>query len=312
MRIINLPQGSPAWHDWRADGIGASEAAAVIGESPYDTPEQLWLRKTGQIPEKDNPWGFNHGHRIEPIALAAWEDFTGESAMPVCIQSDQHSFLRASLDGLTICRKILVEIKAPNEDDHALAVAGRVPRKYWIQMQHQSMTAPEVEELHYWSYREDTGGVLVVVEADRVFQQNLLLSEQKFWECVMTGVTPVSDAMEGPAKRWREAYFTLKEAESWEESAREELLKHVPADSKYFEGHGVSATRVDRRGSIDYKRFLTDLNNRLPDHLKVSDTDLDAYRKGDSHSWRVDAIERSVIDGIARRVNPVESALKAA
>lgn len=53
--------GSPAWHAARAHGIGASEIAAVLGLSPWESEFSLWQRKAGRIgppPESEEmTWG---------------------------------------------------------------------------------------------------------------------------------------------------------------------------------------------------------------------------------------------------------------
>lgn len=42
MKIINLPQRDKDWHDWRRKGITASDAAVLLGRSPYKTKWRLW------------------------------------------------------------------------------------------------------------------------------------------------------------------------------------------------------------------------------------------------------------------------------
>lgn len=46
------PKTREEWLKMRMCGIGGSEAAAVLGESPWMTPTELWRLKTGQIAEK--------------------------------------------------------------------------------------------------------------------------------------------------------------------------------------------------------------------------------------------------------------------
>src|SRR5262245_21676530 len=49
--------------------IGASDISAILGISPWKTPLQLYLEKTGQAePEKEKPV-LRRGQRWEPIAL---------------------------------------------------------------------------------------------------------------------------------------------------------------------------------------------------------------------------------------------------
>ena len=38
MKIIDVAQRSPEWLRWRSGGVTASEAAVVVGRSPYQTP----------------------------------------------------------------------------------------------------------------------------------------------------------------------------------------------------------------------------------------------------------------------------------
>ncbi|MCK7472162.1 MAG: hypothetical protein MZU95_16445 [Desulfomicrobium escambiense] len=47
MHIIDLVQRSPEWQAWRAGGVTASEAAVILGRSPYQTPWRLQAEKTG-------------------------------------------------------------------------------------------------------------------------------------------------------------------------------------------------------------------------------------------------------------------------
>lgn len=56
--------GSDAWHAARAQGIGGSEIAAVLGLSPYESRFSLWHRKKGLIgPVEESEemyWGKEH------------------------------------------------------------------------------------------------------------------------------------------------------------------------------------------------------------------------------------------------------------
>ena len=49
--VVELAQGSAAWHKHRALHANASEAATVMGVSPWepDTWYKLWQLKTGRI-----------------------------------------------------------------------------------------------------------------------------------------------------------------------------------------------------------------------------------------------------------------------
>lgn len=66
--------GSTEWHAARANGIGGSEIAAVMGLSPYESRFSLWHRKKGLIgPVEESPqmrWGKKH----EPTICAEFTE----------------------------------------------------------------------------------------------------------------------------------------------------------------------------------------------------------------------------------------------
>lgn len=59
--------GSPQWHAARADGIGGSEIAAVLGLSPWESAFSLWHRKRGIVPAREMTTEMDAGRRLEPV-----------------------------------------------------------------------------------------------------------------------------------------------------------------------------------------------------------------------------------------------------
>ncbi len=107
--IVQLTQGSPEWLDYRRTMRNASETAAVLGVSPWCTPYQLWLQKTGRADTKANA-AMQRGTDLEPAARAAYETETGTIMQPLVLQDGLYS---ASLDGMTLEGDLIVEIKCP-------------------------------------------------------------------------------------------------------------------------------------------------------------------------------------------------------
>lgn len=75
--IIICPKNHEEWLKAREDGIGASEVAAVIGLSPWDSPFSLWLKKTGQVPPVEETVAMHMGHLLEPVIAQLWIEHTG-------------------------------------------------------------------------------------------------------------------------------------------------------------------------------------------------------------------------------------------
>ena len=96
--LFKLVQGSAAWHEHRAKYRNASETAAVMGASPWMTPHELWLIKTGRkVVEETAP--MRHGSQMEPAARAAFEEATGLIMQPQVVVDGMYS---ASLDGIVL------------------------------------------------------------------------------------------------------------------------------------------------------------------------------------------------------------------
>ncbi|MFO7685079.1 MAG: YqaJ viral recombinase family protein [Desulfobacterales bacterium] len=183
---IELDQSTDEWLSWRRGGIGASDAPVVMGLSPWQTDQELLLLKTGQQVERPANGAMLRGKRLEPLARLAYVQHTGIDVAPVCVQSQEHSWLRASLDGLSTDNRHVVEIKCPGERDHSLAASGSVPEKYFPQLQH-ILAVTGLAEIFYWSFRfEHTA--LLKVERDEAFISRLLEKEIDFWTrvCAVT------------------------------------------------------------------------------------------------------------------------------
>ena len=89
------PNSHNEWLAARESGIGASEVAAVIGLSPWDSPFSLWLRKTGQIPPTEETQAMKMGKLLEPVIAQLWEEATGgkvvkASAKDIIYQDPEH------------------------------------------------------------------------------------------------------------------------------------------------------------------------------------------------------------------------------
>ena len=82
MNIVQLVQGSPEWLAYRLSRRNASETAAVLGASPWTTPYQLWLLKTGRAVTAVTS-AIRHGTDTEPAARAAYEAQTGSVMQPL-------------------------------------------------------------------------------------------------------------------------------------------------------------------------------------------------------------------------------------
>lgn len=65
------PSNSPEWHAARAQRIGGSRIAAILGLSPWASPHSTWCEMAGLIEPSPATKQQDRGHYLEP-AIAAW------------------------------------------------------------------------------------------------------------------------------------------------------------------------------------------------------------------------------------------------
>lgn len=179
---------SEAWHKWRAQGIGSSDAPIIMGVSPYSTPFELWELKTGRRQHWDGNWATRRGQALEPRARAHYELLRDCDMPATLVQHPNFSRLRASLDGWNSKERIVLEIKCPGKVDHALALEGEIPEKYYPQVQHQIFVASAVRA-DYFSF-DGNGGAIVEVLFDSEWIREYFPKALAFWECVENDIPP--------------------------------------------------------------------------------------------------------------------------
>lgn len=174
MKLLNLAQGSPEWLAHRATCWNASEAAMMLGVSPYLTRSALvkW-RATGIAPEYDDATlrAFAEGHRAEALARPLAETMLGEDLYP-CVGVIDGTKYSASLDGITLDGKTVFEHKLLNEELREAIRPNNsimaIPEFHRIQMEHQCLVSGAervlfmasewdrdgdlIEERHCWYY----------------------------------------------------------------------------------------------------------------------------------------------------------------
>ena len=93
------------WLKARHYGIGASDAAAIIGVSPWLSNLQLWFDKTGEPAEEDSvknaavQLGVSLEDPVRQVFKAKHPEFTIEHYPYDILYQDELPWLRATLDG---------------------------------------------------------------------------------------------------------------------------------------------------------------------------------------------------------------------
>jgi len=196
------------WLKKRLNGIGASEAAAIVGASPYKTNIQLWEEKTGRrTPEdiSDKPYvqfGIQAEEHLRALFALDYPVYKVSYESYKIIRNPDYPFIFATLDGELYdgFRKGILEIKTTEilRSNQWKEWDGRIPQNYYIQVCHQFLATgydfailkarikyTKNGELcaairHYHIERKDVEGDI----------QYLLEKEIEFWDCVKNNKRP--------------------------------------------------------------------------------------------------------------------------
>ena len=257
--IIKLVQGSQAWLEYRRTMRNASETAAVLGVSPWCTPYQLWLLKTCRATTKVTA-AMQHGTDTEPAARAAYEAQTGNIMQPLVLQDGPYS---ASLDGMDLDGKLIVEIKCPNKgQDSQLwreVKAGHVPDYYVAEIKHQLFVSG-AELAHLFVYDGAQGLLRPIEPIDHAMAR--IREGWEWFQTFMDTDTPPpltdADVVQREDADWAAAASAFAQAKQAADLADDLVTKAreaLVALARYRkeQGAGVSVTRFWKAGAVNYK-----------------------------------------------------------
>jgi putative phage-type endonuclease len=182
--VVDLKQGSQEWLSWRNEGIGASDAPSIIGENPYKTAEEVLRDKTGRRSSVEQNSFMATGTALEPLAREHYCSQTGLRMLPVCVQSTRHTWLKASLDGMTEDRAQVIEIKCGKSAYRQTQMSGKPPRYYFGQLQH-ILAVTGLPQIDFLCFYPPYQPLCITVPRNDAYICNLLTAEAEFWERVL-------------------------------------------------------------------------------------------------------------------------------
>lgn len=278
-----MQQQTSEWLAFRRERIGASDAPVIMGDSPWCTPYRRWQEKMGLVEQPAQTYVMRRGLEGEDVARAKFEDYFGISVSPTVLIHPDIEWMIASMDGVSADGDIGVEIKHAGAEDHSTAKNGKVPTKYYAQLQHQHEVG-RFKTLYYCSIGKDDEFVCFEVPRDDIYIAGLLQKEKAFYGCISNFESPdLSDGdfvdssdpfVERSAAAWLEVHRKLKALEAREKELRTELIR-AAGDRPTVVG-GVKVNSYMRRGNVDYAS--------IPE---LKGVELDGYRKSATKCWKI-------------------------
>ncbi|TVQ85887.1 MAG: endonuclease [Chromatiaceae bacterium] len=304
MRIINLCQRSPEWLAWRAQGVSASQAAAILGRSPFQTAWNLWAVRVGLLPEPDlsNNFFVQRGVQFEDQARQGYESRHDELVLPACAEHGGHPVLRASFDGINSAGEP-VELKVPWQQVYQKVLAEKersaAYQYYWVQVQFQMAVADSASGwLVFDPCHASAGAIDFQIPRDQAFIESELIPRcLEFWELLVQKKEPAKDpardffvpegaqavAWGNLAQRYRHLDHQQARLAKMAKRVAEEMktvqggLVEMMGDWVLAEQDGIKVTRY-RQSSVNSAGMLAELVPEIPAEVRARHTKTD---------WRV-------------------------
>lgn len=188
---------TPIQKEQRRHGLGATDCAAVMGLSPYRTPYELWLIKTGRQEEdailSEDRLRLRHAHEETVAREYAFQRGVKLKRVNQTVIHPRLPFMLCNLDRLVIGQRRIVECKTSTawlRQAWGASGTDQAPIHYILQVQHQ---------LACTGYSEADIAALIDIDDYRIFPtprndaviQRLEDACERFWfEHVVKDVAP--------------------------------------------------------------------------------------------------------------------------
>lgn len=221
--LTELDTRDETWHAWRLDGLGGSDIASVIGESPYKSAYALWAEKVGFPADDHETEAMRFGRYAETMVACYVQDETGlwVGGQQTWLEHPDNGWMRATADGFIfegptadLADAIgILEIKCTGAS--ADEWAAEIPLH--IECQAQWLLAVSGHDRVYLAVFHMAFGRpkfrLYIVERDQASIDYLTTAGHHFWQLVLAGTPPELDGSESTTAALQRAWEGTRGAE---------------------------------------------------------------------------------------------------
>lgn len=181
----------PEWLEARKKGVGGSDAAAIVGLSPWATPYTVYMDKLGLLPEKEENEAMRQGRDLEEYVARRFTEETGKKVRRCnyMIQNEKYPFSLADIDRRVVGENAGLECKTTTTLDLRQFRGVEFPERYYAQCVHyMAVTGAERwylavlvlgKEFHVYALDRDEEEISA-----------LMAAEADFWELVKNETPP--------------------------------------------------------------------------------------------------------------------------
>ena len=190
MSIKKIPFSSrEEWLELRRNGIGGSDAAAILELSKWSSPLAVYADKLGLVPEREDNEAMRQGRDLEAYVAERWAEHTGLKVRRenhILINTDL-PFMHANIDRRIVGLNEGLECKTTSVYNPTDFEGGDVPPEYYVQCQHyMAVTGWKVWHLavlvlnkgfYVFRIERNEDDISVLIESERAFWHDHVLAQ---------------------------------------------------------------------------------------------------------------------------------------
>lgn len=273
--ITIVSKNHEEWLKSRENGIGSSEVATILGMSPFDTPYQLWLRKTGRVKaEESENFLMKAGHYLEDAISHFCADEAGleivkTSASEFVVVDTDKPFMRVSPDRYAFPvgekksndNRTIIECKSTQK-----GIDGEDLPRHWIVQVFYQMRVTRIRKAYvaWLTQGRDFGCKPLFYEEDL----GTFIEEEveRFWvDCIIGGKEPALSNLQDilikfpKQEEGKKAYASDEIIQRWAD------LKDTNAEIKRLQSLKESLEETIKTTMLDAETLVIRADNDTPE-----------------------------------------------
>ena len=195
------------WLEARRQGIGGSDASAILGLNPWQSAYTTWLSKLGRLPDKEDTEATRQGRDLEDYVSRRFMEQTGKKVQRCnyMIRNNDYPWALANIDRRVIGENAGLECKTTSTLDLKQFRGVEFPEKYYVQCVHYlAVTGAQRWYLAVLVLGKEFHVYTLERNEDEI--EALMGAEEAFWQKVTRNQPPELDGSEATLEALKGQY----------------------------------------------------------------------------------------------------------
>ena len=212
-KTLDMPRDE--WLELRRQGIGGSDAAAIVGLDRYRSPFDVYADKLGLKKEQPDNEAMRQGRDLEDYVAQRFMEATSKKVRRrnAMLQHPEYPHIIANIDRWVVGENAGLECKTTSVLNRAKFSQGEFPPSYYVQCMHY-MAVTGAERWYLAVLVLNKSFHVFTIERDEAEVQALIAAEKDFWENhVLKQIPPTPDGSESTSELLKQMFPEARERE---------------------------------------------------------------------------------------------------